>query len=196
MQDEVKNQLRTLRRYNHVSISLRVLTGNNWEHIRATDWNKIGFNFCLDHEICESQLAFRKGTNQFFGDLVWSFQNDDDALILKVILNTLLIKHMKRFVRSKESIPNAVAMIRTRGHVEKKRKLLDALGLGISSEDEQSLILQYQRKHRSYRFGVRVDSEAWSDIVRQTLETASVLDTFDNMISICSEFGINCTDNA
>lgn len=65
--------------------------------------------------------------------------------------------------------------------LSEKKKLLGRLGCEISAEDEQLLIQSYKMKYPCYRYGIRVESSLWSEIVEQTLDLTSVVDTLDEL---------------
>lgn len=184
MRSTRNSQFRSKRRYDHVSILLRIMAGDDgtdWKHIRAHDWNEKGFNFHFDQEIRGLELRFSKGAPEFSGNLVWTLKNDDERAIMEVILNNSLVRELKQFQGNRDLIRRALSMVRTKGLLDEKNKLLKHLGCEISSDDEPLLIQGYKMKYPYYRYGVRIESDAWSEIVRQTLDLTSVVDTLDEL---------------
>ena len=177
------SRFRARKRYDHASILLWIRDGGEGtgrKRIRAYCWNEKGFNFHFDQEINGLEFHFSKGAFEFSGNPVWALKSDDEEAILEIILNNSLTRKLKQLPED-DLIRRTLSMVRTRGLLDEKKKLLAYLGCEISSDDEQLLIQSYKMKYPYNRYGVRVESDAWSEIVRETLALTSVVDTLDQM---------------
>lgn len=175
--------VRRMKRHDHVSINLRVQIGDEWRRIRANDWNEVGFNFYLDIDLTANRASFAKGASVFQGDLVWRYMNEDDHIVREMILNRLLIKHIRKAVHDRESLRRMLCLVRAKGLADEKRRLLSCLGVNITEEEEAVMVQQSRAEYPLYRYGVKVDAKEWADVVRLTLETTSVLDIMEQINS-------------
>ena len=64
-----------------------------------------------------------------------------------------------------------LSMARTLGILEEKRELLDLFGIEISDREIEALVSKYKNDCQMYRYGVKVKSQEWAEIVQHTLET-------------------------
>jgi len=175
--------VRRKKRYNHIPISLRINTGDEWKWIKALDWNESGFNFYLDHEIPDQPVDFKKTLIPFQGNIVWNRMNSDDNIIMEMILNTLLFDQMKKQGHLvKDSARRTISLIRAEGMIDEKIRLLTALGMNdFSYRDAEALIDDHKKSFPMYRYGIRFDSAEWKDIVKHGLEISSSALIMDNI---------------
>ena len=168
------------RRFDHVTIGLKYDESNRW--INALSWNERGFNFFLDSELNEKNPCFKKGKYQFRATIIWSHKCDDEAFISETVLNRLLFGCLDKLTFGNDLKQRIVVLCRTMGKAEEKRKFLNALGVELSDERSNGLMKEYPREKPMYRYGVRVESqEAWTAIVRQSLDISAPVISLDNI---------------
>ena len=165
--------IRKRRRYNHVVIKLRIKIHNDWVWIKAHDWNEIGFNFFRNHNINDSVVEFKKGQTIFTGEIVWSRSNDNDNVYLEIVVNKLLYNKSEQMEKNNPSAPSRIKLIRTEGRLEDKLKLLPDLGVNITKHKLSSLVEEYKNECLIHRYGVKVDSPEWANIVKQVIKSGS-----------------------
>lgn len=165
--------IRREKRYNHIAISIRFKTDvEQWEWIRALDWNDSGFNFFHDGEIRDSTLIFKKGRHIFLGTIVWRYKNNDDNVINEIILNDLVFTQLRELEHNYDPkyIHTIINLCRSQGNLTEKRKLLDTLGYELSDEKLKQIVSSYKKQHLMYRYGVKVDSKEWAAIIADALD--------------------------
>jgi len=178
-QQEDASFVRREKRYNHIHITMQVKVGYEWIPIKALDWNKIGFNFSLEHEMPYSNALFKKGHAKFRGKIVWKIQNDD-KMVTETILNSLLFDQLQK-VAEKDIAGRIAKLVRSSGRGEEKKKLLALLNPQISDKDISGLTERYNKEHRLYRYGIKVESKEWADIVEETLNYSSAILTMEEI---------------
>jgi hypothetical protein len=167
---------RRKKRYNHVTINLMIHVKGQWRRIRAADWNEIGFNFILDQELTEEFPLFKKGAMEFNGQIVWSHQRVEESAQMEMILNNLIIGRLNQLARDKEMAKRIIRLIRSPGLIDQKKGLLRlADGLPQNDEELEDLCRKERLDHHFFRYGVKIDSSEWVEIVKQTLEASDVL---------------------
>lgn len=176
MKQEDELPIRRKKRYTHVLINLMVNTDGQWKRIRAADWNEGGFNFFLDQEIKGKNALFKKGPQQFSGELVWGQKSIDDALLMEMVLNTLIFNRLKLLTHDKAMAGRIIKLTRAQGRIDEKKKLLKVVDSSVTTEAELEALLQKMKsEHQLYRYGVRTESSEWNKIVQNTLETTEVV---------------------
>ena len=75
---------RQIKRNNHIFLRMKVNLDDDWEPIKALDWNETGFNFYLDRELNhpEAVILFRRAVTVFSGSIIWSCRNDNEEMIM------------------------------------------------------------------------------------------------------------------
>jgi hypothetical protein len=181
-------KVRRNKRYRNAFINLWLKTNNHWEAIKACDWNEEGFNFDLSIKIRHSNVLFKKDQKQFNGTIVWVLKHEDDDTIMEIILNNLLFARVMKLTDNKNTMHRIFVMIRTLGVREAKRELLDIFGIELSDKELERLKDNYKSEHRLYRYGVKVESQEWSKMVRHIIETEPAVETGDEIIRELREF--------
>jgi hypothetical protein len=161
-------------RYTHITIGLRQYLDGTWEPLRALGWNDVGFNFYSAHDQTENGLQLKRGDTKFEGTIVWRSINTDDDVIAATIVNEHLYAQM-RVVHNDALQARLVKLIRAPLMVEEKRKLLASMGVAISPDDLANTVAQRKQAQPMYRYGVKVDAQAWRDIVKGALNVSSVV---------------------
>jgi hypothetical protein len=178
-QQETASFVRGEKRYNHIYITMQVKVGYEWIPIKALDWNRNGFNFSLEQEMPYSNALFKKGHTKFRGKIVWKIQNDD-KMVTEMALNSLLFDQLQKVAET--DIAGRIAkLIRSNGRLEEKKKLLALLNPQISDNDISGLTERYNKEHHLYRYGIKVESKDWTDIVEQTLNYSSAILTMEEI---------------
>lgn len=96
-------------------------------------------------------------------------------------LNRLLTDHIRKATRDRASMRRVLSLMRARGRVDEKRRVLALLGVNISKEEEALLIQKSKQEYPFYRYGIKVEAQEWIDVVVVTLETTSVLQIMEQM---------------
>lgn len=180
--------IRRKKRYNHVSISLKIKSENGWEEIKALDWNEDGFNFYINREISERIQVFRKSVKTFEAEIRWGYKNDDQNVILELILNRLLFDRLRERPDDRESAELVVQLSRMQSKILEKMRLLEHMGYEIDDDHLLGMIAKYRAENPLFRYGVRVDSSEWKHIVSETLKISSVIMDLDKVGRSLSEF--------
>ena len=175
-------RVRRNKRYSNVSINLWIEIDNEWEAIKACDWNEGGFNFDLSVKIPDSDVLFKKDQKQFHGTIAWVLEHEDDNTILEIILNNLMFERVMKLTDNKNTLRRIFVMIRTLGVLEEKRNLLDIFGLEFSDRELERLKNDYKNEYQMYRYGVRVESQEWVEIVKHVIETGPAVETKDEIV--------------
>ena len=171
--------MRTDERQRHVGLRLRLRVGAVWEQIEALDWNLIGFNFHCAHALPGPALQFKRGLIRFDGQIAWRAANTDAQVVRTVLVNELLYQKAREAAHNPQVHARLVQLIRADGLLAEKRKALTTLGLNMSDARLDALVQQRQSEHPLYRYGVRVDSDAWRGVVDGARELTSVVDALD-----------------
>lgn len=180
--------IRRKKRYNHVSISLKIKSENGWEEIKALDWNEDGFNFYINRELADRIQVFRKSVKTFEAEIRWGYKNDDQNVILELILNKLLFDQLRTRPDDRESAELVVQISRMQSKILEKMRLLESLGYEIDDDHLLGMIAKYRAEHPLFRYGVRVESDEWKHIVSETLKISSVLMDLDKVGRSLSDF--------
>ena len=175
-------RVRRKKRYCNVSINLWVKIDNEWEAIKACEWNEVGFNFDLSIKMPDSNVLFKKDQKQFRGTIAWVLEHEDDNTILEIILNNLMFERVMKLTDNKNTLRRIFVMIRTLGVLKEKRNLLDIFGLEFSDKELEELKNDYKDEYEMYRYGVRVESQEWVEIVKHVIETGPPVETKDEIV--------------
>ncbi len=170
MTEKENIDIRRIPRHSYTSIRLRVKIGQDWVWINAMDWNESGFNFSLNHEFKESTLFFKEWMSQFSGDVIWRNAKFDTAFYAEALLNGLIFNLLEKSSKNEISFDDLFQLIRSRGNMSEKMRMLNSLGVEMSEEKLKSMIDQHELTILKYRYGVKVDSEEWIKIVKSTLK--------------------------
>lgn len=162
-------------RHSHISIGLRFLYGSQWEHIEALGWHEGGFNFYFPHEIDATELDVKRGLTCFKATVMWSSVNNSDEVTLGALVNELIYQRAQALHTDEVMRERLIKLIRIPGMVAEKRKVLASLGQEISGEELANRLAQKKGKHPLFHYGLRVESEGWSTIVKNALSVSSVV---------------------
>lgn len=170
-------QARKKQRYNYFYISIALKRVSGWELVKAFDWNETGFNFYHTEKIPDGPLQFKKEMTAFTGSIVWTRKNESDQQLLEMLLNEKLFTELQKLAGERETIQRIFKMIRTSDMIDEKIKLLTHLGNHLSDGDIVALLKKDRDRDdiRQYRYGVKVASSKWSDIVNTTIEQSARL---------------------
>ncbi len=172
--------VRREKRFDHVTIGLKYNVSNIW--IKAHSWNERGFNFFLDSELNEENPDFKKGKYQFQATIRWGYKCDNEAFIRETVLNKLLFNCLDKLTLKSDLQQRIVALCRAMGKIEEKQKLLTALDVVLSDDILNGLIQEHLHKKPLYRYGVSIEpQEAWSAIVRQSLDISAPVISLENI---------------
>jgi hypothetical protein len=97
------------------------------------------------------------------------------------MLNTLLYDELNRLDSKNNTFDRIVKLIRSEGMIDEKKKILAALNPDINEREINSRIRKQKQNPSLYRYGVKVSSQEWADIVKYALEAASVVDAMDKV---------------
>jgi hypothetical protein len=161
-------------RCTHITIGLRQYFDGAWEPLRALGWNDVGFNFYSPHDLVDPVVQLKRGDTKFEGSIAWRSLNTSDDVIAATIVNEHLYAQT-RVVHNDALQARLVKLIRAPMMVEEKRKLLASMGISISPNQLVEAVAQRKKDQQMYRYGVKVDAQAWRDIVKGALSVSSVV---------------------
>jgi len=171
------------KRHNHIFLRMKVNLHDDWEPIKALDWNEKGFNFYLDRKLDDplGDIMFRRAAVVFKGSIIWSCRNDDEDMIMETILNSMLFNQIKKHNDIlKDSINRIINLLRSQGLIDEKIRMLSHLGIhGLSQDTVRLMVDSHKKEHPEYRFGIKADCEEWREIARNAFvesEPALMLD--------------------
>ncbi len=166
---------RTDDRHNHIGIRLQYRAGDTWQPCEALGWNAVGFNFYGPHELPDAELQLRRGLVQFAGTIVWRSRSASDEVLRVMVVNELIVKRAKAVVDDAALYARLIKLIRVSGMVPEKLKILDSLGSGTTEAKLAELISYKKLEPPMHHYGVKVQSEAWAEVVKGALSVSSVL---------------------
>ena len=175
--------MRTDNRHNAIGIKLRYQTVEGWEQLEALGWNEVGFNFYSANEIADPLLNLKRGLIRFEGSIVWRARNTDDEVVLALLINELLYKKAKDAASNPALHTRLVKLIQAQGMVAEKRNALTALGVPMTDAKVAEMVAKRKLEHPMFRYGVKVESQAWSAIVKSAREVTSVVDSLEKWSS-------------
>jgi hypothetical protein len=164
---------RSDRRYSHITIGLRCYVDKKWESVRAHDWNNLGFNIYLEHDLQQPTLLFKHGIDLVEGIIVWRAISTNDELIRTMVLNELLYKHSSAMAQG-ELHARFVKLVREPGLVSEKQAILKSLGVPLDEKTLSELVARRRVEQPMYRYGLQITSDLWNAIVKQALDISSV----------------------
>lgn len=171
--------MRSDERQKLVGLRLRVQVGEAWEQVEALDWNRVGFNFHCAHALPDAPVRFKRGLIQFEGSIAWRSTNANPQVLRAAIVNELLYQKAREATANPQLHERLVKLIRADGFVTEKRNALTTLGVNVSDARLDALVQQRQSENPTYRYGIRIESEAWRGIVDSAQELTSVVDALD-----------------
>ena len=164
------NDTRQSKRNNHIFLRMKVNLDEDWEPIKALDWNEMGFNFYLDREMDHPQadILFRRATTVFSGSIIWNCRNDDEAMIMETIVNSMLFNQIKKHNEIlKDSVQRIISLLRSQGLIDEKIKMLSHLGIhGLTHDTVRLMVDDHKKEHPEYRYGIKAGCEEWREIAR------------------------------
>lgn len=166
-------------RHSHIGIRLQYRVHEKWEQVEALGWNAVGFNFYHAHPLLDPSLELRRGLTRFTGVVAWQSVNTSDDVVLATVVNRLLYARAKDVVNNPPLHMRLLKLLRMPNMVAEKTKILATLGPPISDTKMAELVAQQKREHPMYHYGVKVQSEDWSAIVKSALSVSSVLVSLD-----------------
>ena len=181
MSEKDQSATRRKKRYSHIYISLSVKVGFKWELIKALDWNEDGFNFYLGHDLPYSNVLFKKGQSKFAGKIMWRKKNDDDIINLEMTLNKLLFEQINKQEDMKGTFSRIVNLMRSEGRVDEKKTILGALNPNITEDEIKGEFETQKMENPTYRYGIKVSSEIWTESVNYALKASSAVQAIDNL---------------
>ncbi len=181
MAKETVTNIRRKERYSHIYITLKASTGNEWQMIKAVDWNEDGFNFFIEHEFEGNEIFFKKGVNKFSGNIMWTRRSDHYSDLLEMILNTMLFEELDKLQDKKDIYERIINLIRSRDRIMEKKKLLQTLNRKIIDNETEILAKKHHEQNPLYRYGVKVDSKDWGGVIEYALEASSIVRVMDEI---------------
>ena len=166
-------------RHSHIGIRLQYRVQDKWEQVEALGWNAVGFNFYHAQELHAPSLELRRGLTRFTGTVAWHSLNTSDDVVLATVVNRLLYARAKDVVHNPPLHTRLLKLLRVPNMVAEKSKILATLGPPISDSKMAELVAQQRQDHPMYHYGVKVQSEDWSAIVKSALSVSSVLVSLD-----------------
>lgn len=166
-------------RHSHIGIRLQYRVHDKWEHVEALGWNAVGFNFHYAHALETPSLELRRGLTRFNGTVAWHSVNTSDDVVLATVVNRLLYARAKDVVDNAPLHTRLLKLLRVPNMVTEKIKILSTLGPPVSDTTMAKLLAQQKRDHPLHHYGVKVQSEDWSAIVKSALSVSSVLVSLD-----------------
>jgi len=173
---EDKNAMvRNKERHSHINIGLRFRVHDKWETLDALGWNDVGFHFYHIHDLHEPVLELKRGITRLDGTIVWRSPNENDEMVLAALVNELIFARSKDVVNDVALQTRLIKLIRATGMVAEKRKILASLGLDIADATLANMIAQRRQDHPMFHYGVKVESQAWCEVVEKALSVSSVV---------------------
>jgi hypothetical protein len=166
-------------RHSHIGIRLQYRAADKWEHFEALGWNAVGFNFYHADELTAQTLEFKRGLTHFTGTVIWRTQITSKDVIESIIINELIYERSKELAGDKALHARLIKLIRVSGMVEEKRKFLASLGQTLQDSQIAEMIARRKIDHPMFHYGVQVDSEAWSEVVKSALSISSVVTSLE-----------------
>ncbi|MES2947653.1 MAG: hypothetical protein V4858_03835 [Pseudomonadota bacterium] len=176
------NQLPTARnedRHSHIGIRLQYRVDEKWEHLEALGWSEAGFNFYHAQAIHEPVLQLRRSLIRFEGSIVWHAPNTSDEIVLATLVHELIYQRAKEVSGNTALHARLIRLIRVSGMVDEKRKILASLGPTPTDAQMHSMVAQRKLERPMFHYGVKVESEAWSAVVKSAWSVSSVLVSMD-----------------
>ncbi len=161
-------------RHTHIGIRLQFRSANQWERFEALGWNNVGFNFFHALDLPD-QLELKRGLTRFDGQVVWRNRNTSDEVLLESLVNALIYKRASEMGSGSGLQVRLLKLIRVSAMVNEKRKILASLGLDIPDEQLNDMLERKRLENPMYHYGVKVESEAWSGVVKNALSISSVV---------------------
>jgi hypothetical protein len=118
---------------------------------------------------------------EFQGTIVWSALNISDDVILLALVNELLYQQAARVTDDGALHARLVRLIRTPWMIAEKRSMLASLGLNLTDAELDAMVTARKEANPVYRYGVRVDSPAWNEIVQKALTMSSTVTSFEKI---------------
>jgi len=173
--DNSSDILRNTTRHSHIGIRLHVRVNGKWERIEAMGWNEVGFNFFLMHDMTDSALELKRSLTRFAGTIVWRARNTLDEVVLAALVNELIFTQAKYVSNNQALHQRLMKLMRAPGMLAEKRKILASLGLDLPDEQMAAMLNQRKQERPIFQYGVKVESEAWGNIVKEALKVSSVV---------------------
>ncbi len=173
---------RSKERFSNVYITLGLKVNQNWDSIKARDWNNNGFNFSTIEKIESETITLRKHLHQFSGKVIWSHENDDDGILREIVLNDMLFRQLHGITDNLNTISRVFTMIRTYGIIQEKKQLLNLFSIEADDEEIETKVQEYKFENKMYRYGIKMSSDEWEKVVKHTLKSYDQI-TEKNIIS-------------
>lgn len=168
-------------RHNHIPINLKLKDkeNNKWIQIKAMGWNSSGFNFYSENDICGNIVIFKRGLFQFNGEVVWHSEIPNYESIPSSTINELIFRQANKIKLNSESYKRLINLLRTPGIISGKLNFLRSLGYNISDAMFEKIIDQKLLEEPKFHYGVKVNSENWSQFVKKALEFTSAIEALE-----------------
>ena len=166
-------------RHSHIGIRLQYRTHDKWEHIEALGWNATGFNFHHVDDLPQAPLELKRGLTHFDGKIIWRSPIASEAVPLSAIVNALIYQRTKEIVSNPALHLRLIKLIRVSGMVDEKRRILASMGMTLQDSQIADMIIRRKREHPMFHYGVQVESEAWTDVVKNALSISSVVTSME-----------------
>ncbi len=167
--------LRHTARHSHIGIRLHVRVNAKWERIEALGWNEVGFNFFLMHDLGDAALELKRSLTRFDATIVWRARNTLDEFMMVALVNEMIFAQAKQVANNQTLHHRLMKLMRTPGMLAEKRQILSSLGLDLSDATMASMLHQRKQERPIFQYGVKVESAAWCNIVKDALKISSVV---------------------
>lgn len=179
MADDTPSIARNDDRHSHIGIRLQYRATDKWEHIEALGWNAKGFNFYHADDLPQPKLELKRGLTHFDGTIIWRSQITSDAVLLSAIVNELIYERTKQIAGNPALYLRLIKLIRVSGMVDEKRKVLASMGLTLQDGQIADMVARRKLDHLMFHYGVKVESGAWADVVKNALSISSVVTSLE-----------------
>ena len=166
-------------RHSHIGIRLQYRHEKTCVQCEAIGWNAVGFNFYHADELIAPTLEFKRGLTHFAGTVVWRTQITSQAVIQSIIVNELIYERAKEIAGDEALHTRLIKLIRVSGMVDEKRQILTSLGLKLHDSQIDAMITRRKLAHPIFHYGVKVESDAWTEIVKNALSISSVVTSLE-----------------
>ena len=179
MVEDTPSIARNDERHSHIGIRLQYRTPDKWEHIEALGWNATGFNFYHADDLPQPKLELKRGLTHFNGKIIWRSKITSEAVLLSAIVNELIYERTKEITGNPALGLRLIKLIRVSGMVDEKRKILASMGLTLQDSQIADMVARRKLDHPMFHYGLKVESGAWADIVKNALSISSVVTSLE-----------------
>ena len=169
-------------RYSHISVGLRFCGPDaHWHPLRALGWNARGFHFYCAQALDLGPMQFKRGLTPFEGHLVWCARNNDPGDMRAMLVNELLFRKIREILNQPALYTRLVKLLRAPLLTDEKCQVLASLGVDTSDATLARLLAHRPLEQTMFRYGVRVASDIWTELVSNALSMSEVVLALEKM---------------